>query len=113
MSVFFQFIAAFGLFFGIAGLVFATEVSRRCQLMINNRLAEIEADMARRMHKQDATLATALKGMRETITGLEDTIFSQSREIVALRKALEPLNDDLEKRKKEQELAQQRPRHLR
>lgn len=114
MDVFFQFIAAFALFFGIAGLVYGTEVSKRCQQQINTRLAEIETRMARKIHQQDQILEGAIIEMRRSLKGFEENQQMQSREIVAIRKALEPIADDLEKRieerKAQEELAKRHRR---
>ena len=98
MSVFFQFIAAFALFFGIAGLVFATEVSKRCQQLIETRLSEIEAEIARKMNKQDAVIVQLSNDSRRALAAFEEQMFAQTREINAIRKSLEMLTDDLEKR---------------
>lgn len=98
MAVFFQFIAAFALFFGLGGLVFATEVSRRCQQLINDRFEEIEAKLAQRAQRQDSAIMEAARDNREAVAALEAMILSQSREIVALSKTLEPLIAEQEKR---------------
>lgn len=98
MAVFFQFIAAFALFFGLGGLVYATEVSRRCQQLINDRFNEIEAKLAQRAQRQDHAIAAAARDNRNSIAALESMVLQQSREIVALSKALEPLKTEQEKR---------------
>lgn len=98
MAVFFQFIAAFALFFGLGGLVYATEVSRRCQQLINDRFEEIEARLAQRAQSQDKAIALAARDNRNAIASLEATVLAQSREIIALSKALEPIRDAHEKR---------------
>ena len=114
MDVFFNFIAGFGLFFGIAGLVYSTEISRRCQELINTRFSEIDAQVARKMSNQDAILEGALIEMRRTMKGFEELQQSQSREITTVRNLLDPLIKDLEDRveqkKKEDELAKRRRR---
>ena len=98
MAVFFQFIAAFALFFGLGGLVYATEVSRRCQQLISDRFDEIEGKLAQRAQRQDQAIAIAARDNRNSIAALETILLQQSREIVALGKALEPLKDEQEKR---------------
>lgn len=103
MTVFFQFIAGIGLFFGIAAFVFTTEVSKRCQQLIDNRFDEIENELARRLHNQDKAITDALQTVKNTISGFEEAQFAQTREINALRKTLEALTDDMEKRTKEEE----------
>jgi septal ring factor EnvC (AmiA/AmiB activator) len=102
MSVFFQFIAGISLFFGIGAIVFATEISKRCQQLIDMLVDEIENETMRRLNKQDKAVGDALQTIRTTISNFEDTQFSQSRDINALRKALEALTDDLQKRAEEE-----------
>lgn len=98
MAVFFQFIAAFALFFGLGGLVYATEVSRRCQQLINDRFDEIETKLAQRAQRQDKAIALAARDNRNAVAALESIVLQQSREIVALSKAIEPLKTEQEKR---------------
>ncbi len=101
LDVFFQLIAVFSLFFGIAGLVFSTEVSKRCQLMIDKRFESVENQLARKIHKQDQAIAQAVHAMRQAMANADEFSRAQTREINALRKAMEPLVDDLEKRLEE------------
>lgn len=96
MDLFFHLIALFALFFGIAGLVYATEVSKRCQLMIEERMTNAEADLARQIKKQDTLIEGALHGLRRTVVSLEETELAQSREINIIRKTLEPLIKEFE-----------------
>lgn len=105
MSVFFQFISAFALFFGIAGLVYATEVSKRCQQMIAGRFGDIETQLASKLHKQDLVIQGVAHELRRMVTDMEESQLSQVREINALRKALEPLVKDLETRVEENKRA--------
>ena len=98
MAVFFQFIAAFALFFGLGGLVYATEVSRRCQQLIDDRFKDIETKLAQRAQRQDKAIAVAARDNRNSIAALETIVLQQSREIVALSKALEPLQAEQENR---------------
>lgn len=98
MTVFFQFIAAFALFFGLGGFVYATEVSRRCQQLIDDRFDEIEAKLAQRAQNQDEAIANAARDNREVIAALEAQILSMSREVLAISKVLEPLQTAHEKR---------------
>ena len=104
MDVFFQLIAGFSLFFGIAGLVYSTEVSKRCQALINNRFEAVENELARKTHKQDKAIADAVHGMRQIMAKADDMAHAQNREINALRRAMEPLVIDLEKRVAEKDL---------
>lgn len=98
MAVFFQFIAAFALFFGLGGLVYATEVSRRCQQLIDDRFEEIETKLAERAQRQDEAITLLARENREAIASLQAMVLSQSKEIVALSKALEPIQSAHEKR---------------
>ena len=98
MAVFFQFIAAFALFFGLGGLVYATEVARRCQQLIDERFDEIEAKLSQRAQRQDHAITTAARENREAIAALESIVLQQSREIVALSKMIEPIKEAQEKR---------------
>ncbi len=98
MSVFFQLIAIFALFFGIAGIVYGTEVSKRCQQQIDSRLSEIEQKLTRRANNHEAMIKRVITSVHETMRKLEETELSQSREIVAMRNALKPLLEDYEKR---------------
>ncbi len=102
MAVFFQFIAGIALFIAIGAVVFMTEVSRRCQNLIAARMAEIDVDLAKRVNRQDRVVASAVREMRDSVRSLEEQVLAQSKEINILRKTLEPLNDDLEKRQLEQ-----------
>lgn len=102
MSVFFQFIAGIALFFGIAAFVFATEISKRCQQIIDARLDEIENEVARRINRQDEAITEAVKSVRNTMSSFEEAQFAQTREINALRKTLEALTDDLKKKEEEE-----------
>lgn len=113
MSVFFQFISAFALFFGIAGLVYATEVSKRCQQLIASRFGDIETDLASKLHKQDLVIQGVAHELRRMVSEMEESQLSQVREINALRRVLEPLTKDLEQRiedEKKAKIASQRTR---
>lgn len=96
MDVFFQFIAGFALFFGIAGLVYSTEVSKRCQILIEERMAAAETELQVQAHKQDVLIRGALESLRRTAASLEETEHAQTREINILRKMIEPLIDEFE-----------------
>jgi hypothetical protein len=98
MAVFFQFIAAFALFFGLGGLVYATEVARRCQQLIDERFDEIEAKLSQRTQRQDDAILTSARENREAVAALETIILQQSREIVALSRMIEPIKEAQEKR---------------
>ncbi len=109
MDVFFQFVSAFALFFGIAGLVYATEVSKRCQLLIEERMNECEAALAEKSHKQDRAIKGAIDAIAKTAKSLEETELAQTREINVIRKSIEPLIEAHEKTKEKEE--QERKRH--
>ena len=96
MDLLFQLIAVFALLFGIGGLVYATEVSKRCQLMIEDRMTNAEADLARQIRKQDILIEGAVHSLRQTAINLEETELAQSREINILRKTLEPMVKEFE-----------------
>ena len=98
VSVFFQFIALFALFFGIAGIVYGTEVSKRCQQRINDRFAEIEIKMSRRNKDHEEIIKKAVLSLRNMMEKLEETELSQSREIIAISKSIKPLVKDFELR---------------
>lgn len=104
MDVFFQLIAGFSLFFGIAGLVYSTEVSKRCQALIDNRFEAVETELARKIHRQDKAIAESVHAMRQVMAGADEASRAQTREINALRRAMEPLVMDLEKRVAEKKL---------
>ncbi len=104
MDVFFQLIPGFLLFFGIAGLVYSTEVSKRCQALIDNRFDAVETELARKIHRQDKAIAEAVHAMRQVMAKSDDMAHAQTIEINALRRAMEPLVMDLEKRVAEQKL---------
>lgn len=101
MSVFFQFIALFALFFGIAGIVYGTEVSKRCQQRINDRFAEIEIKMSRNNKAHEEMIKKAVLSLRSMMEKLEETELSQSREIIAISKSIKPLVKDLEIREEQ------------
>lgn len=101
MSVFFQFIALFALFFGIAGIVYGTEVSKRCQQRINDRFAEIDIKLSRRTKDHETMIKNAVLSLRSMMEKLEETELSQSREIVAISKSIKPLLKDFEKREEQ------------
>lgn len=113
MTVFFQFIAGISLFFGIASFVFATEVSKRCQELIDRRLDDIENHVAKRMMAQDKTISDAMHTTRTLMSTFEDAQFAQTREINALRKALEFLTDSFEKKIEEEKKMQASLMHRR
>lgn len=94
----------FLLFFGIAGLVYSTEVSKRCQALIDNRFDAVETELARKIHRQDKAIAEAVHAMRQVMAKSDDMAHAQTIEINALRRAMEPLVMDLEKRVAEQKL---------
>ncbi|MEX0694892.1 MAG: hypothetical protein WD075_10635 [Rhodospirillales bacterium] len=96
MDLFFKLVTLFALFFGIGGLVYATEVSKRCQLMIEERMTNAEADLARQIRKQDILIEGALQGLRRTVISLEESELAQTREINILRKVLEPMAREFE-----------------
>mgnify|MGYP003624234814 CR=1 FL=1 len=104
MDVFFQLIAGFSLFFGIAGLVYSTEVSKRCQALIDNRFEAVETQLARKIHRQDKAIAEAVHAMRQIMAKADEMAQAQNREINALRRAMEPLVMDLETRVAEKQL---------
>jgi hypothetical protein len=104
LDVFFQLIAGFSLFFGIAGLVYSTEVSKRYQALIDNRFDAVETELARKIHRQDKAIAEAVHAMRQVMAKSDDMAHAQTIEINALRRAMEPLVMDLEKRVAEQKL---------
>lgn len=104
MDVFFQLIAGFSLFFGIAGLVYSTEVSKRCQALIDNRFDSVEIQLARKIHRQDKAIAEAVHAMRQVMAKADETAHAQNREINALRRAMEPLVMEMEKRAAEEKL---------
>lgn len=85
------------MFFGIAAFVFATEISKRCQQIIDQRLDEIENEVARRINRQDDAIMEAVKSVRTTMTTFEEAQFAQTREINALRKTMEAMTDDVKK----------------
>lgn len=91
MDTFFQFVSIFALFFGIAGLVYATEVSKRCQLMIAERMNEVETDVLKKVEKQDIFIDKSVRRLRNTLSNLEQIEQAQTREINSLRKSLEPV----------------------
>ncbi|MCK5777182.1 MAG: hypothetical protein KAH11_00210 [Rhodospirillales bacterium] len=111
MDVFFQFVSAFALFFGIAGLVYATEVSKRCQLLIEERMNECEAALAEKTQKQDRAIKGAIDAIARTAKSLEETELAQTREINVIRKVVEPLVEAHEKAKEKEE--KERKRHQR
>jgi len=78
--VLFQFIALFALFFEIAGIVYGTEVSKRCQQRINERFAEIEIKMSRRNKDHEKIIKKAVLSLRNMMEKLEETELSQSRD---------------------------------
>ena len=84
MDVFFQLIAGFSLFFGIAGLVYSTEVSKRCQALIDNRFEAVETQLARKIHRQDKAIAEAVHAMRQIMAKADEMAQAQNREINAL-----------------------------
>ncbi|MBO6519177.1 MAG: hypothetical protein JJ900_14190 [Rhodospirillales bacterium] len=108
MDVFFQFVSAFALFFGIAGLVYATEVSKRCQLIIEERMNECETILAEKSQKQDQAIKGAIDAIARTAKSLEETELAQTREINVIRKTIEPLMEAYEKAKEEEEKARKR-----
>lgn len=113
MTVFFQFIAGIALFFGIASFVFATEVSKRCQELIEARLDDIENQVARRLMAQDKSISDAMQTTRTLMSTFEDAQFAQTREINALRKALEVLTENMEKQIEEEKKRQASMMHRR
>ena len=98
MDVFFQFIAAIALFIGIGSVVFSSEISRRCQEIITTRLTELDAGLEMRVSRQDKVIAKAIREMRDTVETLEERVKIQTQEIDQLRKIIDPLVKDLEKR---------------
>ncbi len=98
MPVFFQLIALFALFFGIAGIVYGTEVSKRCQQRINDRFAEIDIKLSRRNQDHEAMIKRAVQSLHSMMDKLEETELSQSREIIAISNAIKPLVKDYETR---------------
>ena len=78
--VFFLFVALFALFFEIAGIVYGTEVSKRCQQRINDRFAEIEIKMSRRNKDHEEIIKKAVLSLRNMMEKLEETELSQSRD---------------------------------
>jgi len=103
VSVFFQFIALFALFFGIAGIVYGTEVSKRCQQRINDRFAEIDIKLSRRAKDQETMIKNAVLSLRGMMAKLEETELSQSREIIAISNSIKPLVKDFEMREEQNE----------
>jgi len=101
VSAFFQFIALFALFFGIAGIVYGTEVSKRCQQRINDRFAEIEIKMSRRNKDHEEMIKKAVLSLRSMMEKLEETELAQSREIIAISKSIKPLVKDFEMREEQ------------
>ena len=102
MSVFFQLVSVFALFFGIAGVVYGTEVSKRCRQQINDRLGKMDKKMSRRANEHEAMIKRVIQSVHETMAKLEETELSQSREIIAIRNGLKPLLEDFEKRLEQQ-----------
>ncbi len=96
MDVFFHFISGFALFFGVAGLVYSTEVSKRCQLLIEERMTAAETELEAKAHKLEMRIKGALEALRRTAISLEETELAQSREINLLRKLIEPLIKEFE-----------------
>jgi Na+/phosphate symporter len=101
LDAFFHLVSVFALFFGIAGIVFSTEISKRCQLLIEERLNEAEAALAEKAVKQDRAIAGATSMLARTAKTLEDTEMAQTREINAIRDQIEPLLIALEKAEEE------------
>ena len=66
--------------FGIAGIVYGTEVSKRCQQRINDRFAEIEIKMFRRNKDHEEIIKKAVLSLRNMMEKLEETELSQSRD---------------------------------
>lgn len=106
VPVFFQFIALFALFFGVAGIVYGTEVSKRCQQRIDDRFSEIDIKLSRRNQDQEAMIKKAVVSLHSMMDKLEETELSQSREIIAISKAMEPLVKDHEKREEQKKKRQ-------
>lgn len=91
MDAFFHLVSVFALFFGIAGIVFSTEISKRCQLMIEERMNEAETTLAEKAVKQDRAIKAAADMLARTAKTLEETEMAQTREIHALSDKVEPL----------------------
>jgi len=108
VDLFFQLIAMFALLFGIGALVYATEVSKRCQLMIDERMIAAETELAEKAHKNDQQLRGALESLRRTAHNLEETELSQTREINILRKVIEPIAKEYEEAQEQKKRPQQR-----
>ncbi len=108
MDIFFQLVSVFALFFGIAGLVYATEVSRRCQLLIEERMTEAETQLAEQSAKQDRALQNAISALGRTARSLEETEMAQTREINAIRHSVEPLLIAYQKAEEEKAKADKR-----
>ncbi len=107
MDAFFHLVGVFALFFGIAGIVFSTEISKRCQLMIEERMNEAEAMLAEKAVKQDRAIKGVAEMLARTAKSLEETEMAQTREINAIRDKIEPLliafqkaEEELDKTKK-------------
>lgn len=100
MEYFFQLISMFALFFGIAGVVYAMELSKRCQQIIGDRMDIAETQLARKLHKQDQAIGDALQEIRRILNQAEESERIHQREINALRKAVEPLVEKQEKERR-------------
>jgi len=98
MDVVFDIIGLFGLFFGIGGVVYGTEVSKRCQAIIAARFQEIDVHMSERHVRQDKAIKAAARRTQVVLDELEERIEGQRREIKRLEKALEPLLAEHRKR---------------
>lgn len=91
MDAFFHLVSVFALFFGIAGIVFSTEISKRCQLMIEERMNEAETTLAEKAVKQDRAIKAAADLLTRTVKTLEESEIAQTREIHAISDKIEPL----------------------
>ncbi|WNK00568.1 hypothetical protein L2D14_03880 [Thalassospiraceae bacterium LMO-JJ14] len=91
MDAFFHLVSVFALFFGIAGIVFSTEISKRCQLMIEERMNEAETTLAEKAVKQDRVINGAVEMLARTAKSLEESELAQTREIHAISDKIEPL----------------------
>ena len=91
MDAFFHLVSVFALFFGIAGIVFSTEISKRCQLMIEERMNEAETTLAEKAVKQDRAISSAVEMLARTAKTLEEAELAQTREIHAINDKIEPL----------------------
>lgn len=91
MDAFFHLVGVFGLFLGIAGIVFSTEISKRCQLIIEERMNEAETMLAEKAVKQDRAINGAVEMLARTAKSLEETEMAQTREIHSIRDSIEPL----------------------